>query len=201
MAQRRPTLVMIAGPNGAGKSTFSRDLRARSWFRDFVDINPDVIAEERFGDWNSPSARSRAALLAANMASTALQKCIEYRHRDRAHTQRHSASRARQSQWLPDKVLLIATSDPAINITRVADRVDRGGHTIDTDTIVRRYHEAIAALPDALEIADHGHVYDNSLADTPPRQLYRSRNGNFAKRYQDDIPDWAKEGLQRIQSR
>ena len=108
--------------------------------------------------------------------------------------------RAKANGYLT-RFYFIATSDPAINIARVADRVDRGGHAVDTDTIVRRYHGALATLPDALEIADHGHVYDNSLADTPPRKLSRSRNGEFAKRYQDDIPDWAKEGLQRIQSR
>ncbi|MFZ4736570.1 MAG: hypothetical protein ACOYM9_11525 [Bradymonadia bacterium] len=53
-------LLVIAGPNGAGKTTVTARLRADHWSEGVEYINPDDIAQERFGDWNSPDAVLRA---------------------------------------------------------------------------------------------------------------------------------------------
>src|SRR6201991_3601429 len=52
----KPVLLVIAGPNGAGKTTVTVKLRAEKWSDDVEYLNPDDVARDRFGDWNSPQA-------------------------------------------------------------------------------------------------------------------------------------------------
>lgn len=51
-----PLLIVIAGPNGSGKTTITSEVLASDWLEDTVYINPDNVAQEKFGDWNSPEA-------------------------------------------------------------------------------------------------------------------------------------------------
>ena len=57
----RPVLLVIAGPNGAGKTTVTVRLRHDRWSEGVEYLNPDDIARDRFGDWNSPEAVLNAA--------------------------------------------------------------------------------------------------------------------------------------------
>ena len=61
MTGRRPTLCVVAGPNGSGKTTTTIQLLNNEWAADSLYINPDNIAQETFGDWNSPEAVLKAA--------------------------------------------------------------------------------------------------------------------------------------------
>lgn len=54
--ERQPVLIVIAGPNGSGKTTITRKILHHEWMEDSVYINPDIVAQERFGDWNSKDA-------------------------------------------------------------------------------------------------------------------------------------------------
>lgn len=54
---QQPTLIVVAGPNGAGKTSLTEEVLRHQWFEGCVYVNPDQIAQERFGDWNSPDAQ------------------------------------------------------------------------------------------------------------------------------------------------
>lgn len=56
-----PVLIVIAGPNGSGKTTITSRILKHEWLEGAVYINPDNVAQERFGDWNSPEAVMQAA--------------------------------------------------------------------------------------------------------------------------------------------
>lgn len=64
--ERRPTLCIVARPNGSGKTTTTMQLLESEWSADSLYINPDNIAQQTFGDWNSPEAVMKAARLAVN---------------------------------------------------------------------------------------------------------------------------------------
>ena len=53
MTERKPTLCVVAGPNGSGKTTTTMQLLNNEWAADSLYINPDNIAQDTFGDWNS----------------------------------------------------------------------------------------------------------------------------------------------------
>ncbi len=57
----KPVLLVIAGPNGSGKTTVTVRLRAERWSQGVEYLNPDDVARDRFGDWNSPTATLDAA--------------------------------------------------------------------------------------------------------------------------------------------
>jgi predicted ABC-type ATPase len=57
----KPVLLVVAGPNGAGKTTVTARLRAERWSEGVEYLNPDEVARDRFGDWNSPAAVLKAA--------------------------------------------------------------------------------------------------------------------------------------------
>ena len=61
MTGRRATLCVVAGPNGSGKTTTTNQLLNNEWAADSLYINPDNIAQETFGDWNSPEAVLKVA--------------------------------------------------------------------------------------------------------------------------------------------
>lgn len=51
-----PVLIVIAGPNGSGKTSVTSKILRHEWMEDAMYINPDIVAQEMFGDWNSRDA-------------------------------------------------------------------------------------------------------------------------------------------------
>ncbi len=68
-----PVLIVIAGPNGSGKTTVTSQLLQSDWLEDAIYINPDIIANDKFGNWNSPDAVRQAAIYCEEMRETCLK--------------------------------------------------------------------------------------------------------------------------------
>ena len=56
----KPVLIVIAGPNGSGKTSTTRMVIKYEWSQQCVYINPDEIAQTKFGDWNDTNAIRQA---------------------------------------------------------------------------------------------------------------------------------------------
>ena len=69
---KKQKLLIIAGPNGSGKTSVTGKILKHEWIEGCEYINPDDIARDVFGDWNSPDAVMKAARYAAE----AREKCI-----------------------------------------------------------------------------------------------------------------------------
>lgn len=52
----KPVLIVIAGPNGSGRTSVTSKILHHEWMEDAIYINPDTIAQEIYGDWNSKEA-------------------------------------------------------------------------------------------------------------------------------------------------
>lgn len=59
----------------------------------------------------------------------------------------------------------VATEDPEINISRVANRVKAGGHCVPKEKIVSRYYRSLDLLADAVQHTDRAYIFDNSGQD------------------------------------
>ena len=57
----KPRLIIVAGPNGSGKTSITEKMLRHTWMEGCVYVNPDYIARDEFGDWNSPDAVLKAA--------------------------------------------------------------------------------------------------------------------------------------------
>ena len=57
-----PELIVIAGPNGSGKTTVTTQFLHHKWSEGVMYINPDQVAEDKFGGWNNPDAAGRSGI-------------------------------------------------------------------------------------------------------------------------------------------
>ncbi|KAB2903387.1 MAG: AAA family ATPase [Kofleriaceae bacterium] len=196
----RPVLLVIAGPNGAGKTTLTQRLKQDRWSEGVEYLNPDEIARDRFGDWNSPEAVRQAAIwttarreeLLAGGAGIAFETVFS------ADDKVEFLLRARETGYFI-RVFYVSTSDPRINAARVAGRVMAGGHSVPIEKIVSRYARSMSNLSAAIEIADRTYIYDNSIDDADATLCARTFEGQLRKIY-GELPAWVAacvSGLER----
>jgi len=65
-------------------------------------------------------------------------------------------------------LVFVALNSPEKNISRIRERVARGGHFIPDLDVRRRYTRSFENLPEAVRIADLAKIYDNSGDDARP---------------------------------
>jgi len=70
----KPKLLIVAGPNGSGKTSVTDKILKHDWVEGCEYINPDNIARDEFGDWNSPDAVIQAACLATEKREECISK-------------------------------------------------------------------------------------------------------------------------------
>lgn len=191
-SKRLPTLCVVAGPNGSGKTSTTVQLLANEWSEGSLYINPDNIAQEQFGDWNSPEA----VLKAARYATDLRYKCLNEK-RDFVFETVFSSDekleflrKAHESGFFI-RFFFVCTSNPKINVSRITKRYLEGGHEVPISKIISRYFKSLENACEAIEFVDRAYIYDNSVEDHLPQLLFRMTEGKVFKQYTDDIPKWA----------
>ena len=193
MAERRPTLCVVAGPNGSGKTTTTVQLLNNEWAADSIYINPDNIAQKVYGDWNSHDAVLKAAEHATRLRYECLEKGKDFVFETVFSSQEKlEFIRKAKAAGFFIRFFFVCTSDPAINVVRITQRFMNGGHEVPISKVVSRYYKSLINAEEAISIVDRAYVYDNSVDNQLPRLLYRTVDGNLVKKYTDDIPEWAK---------
>lgn len=56
----------------------------------------------------------------------------------------------------------VCLDDPELNISRVNNRVEKGGHMVPKDKIIGRYHRTLENLLPAISLTDKAYLFDNS---------------------------------------
>lgn len=188
----RPVLIVIAGPNGSGKTTITSKILRHEWLEDAVYVNPDQVAQERFGDWNSPEAVMQAAQYCEVQREDCLinKKSLIFETVLSSEGKVDFIRRAKEAGYFI-RLFFVSTSHPSINAARIAQRVMKGGHDVPIPKIISRYQKSIINCKRCANLADRTYVYDNSIEDADARLLFRLTEGKLFKQYTDDIPEWA----------
>jgi len=188
----KPKLLIIAGPNGTGKTSLTDKILKHEWVENCDYINPDFIARDKFGDWNS----QEMVLKAAQFAEKWREKCLEDRKSLIFETVLSAPDkidfiqRAKQQNFFI-RLFFIGTDNPQINASRVAQRVMQGGHDVPIQKIISRYYKSVANCSLLSKIVDRLYVYDNSIENKLPELLFRVNEGKFVKQYAP-IQEWAR---------
>lgn len=175
-----PHMVAVAGPNGSGKTTLSRGLAPflAEKLPGLIAIDPDALAAVAF-----PGQPYEAVILKAAQAAEGYR---ERALRERRHVLFESVfsapdkldylKRAKAAGYFVQMVF-VATDDPAINCSRVATRVAKGGHAVPIARIVARYPKSIAQGAEALTFVDRGYVFDNTPDGEPASPVFTTVSG------------------------
>lgn len=192
-AEHKPELIIIAGPNGSGKTSITQKFLHHEWAEGTMYINPDQVAKDMFGDWNNEEAVLKSANYCSELRETCLaeKKSFVFETVFSAQDKIDFVLRAKEAGFFI-RIFFISTSNPAINASRIAKRVMEGGHDVPITKIISRYNKSIQNCKTVSSIIDRLYVYDNSIDDADARPLFRLTNGEIAKKYTTDIPEWAQ---------
>ena len=191
----QPKLIIIAGPNGSGKTSVTGKILEHKWIENCVYINPDNIARDDFGDWNSPEAVIKAANRAAELREEYLIKRegILFETVLSAADKLDYIRRAKEAGYFI-RLFFVGTDHPSINASRIARRVMEGGHDVPISKIVSRFAKSIFNCSIIASLVDRLYVYDNSVDYAEPKLLFRATNGKLEKIY-TDVNIWAQSIL------
>ena len=191
--EHKPVLIVIAGPNGSGKTSVTSKILHHEWLEDSEYINPDNVARDMFGDWNN----REAVLKAANFCNDWREKCLAERKSHIFETVMSATDkvdyilRAKEAGFFI-RLFFVSTESPTINAKRVANRVLNGGHDVPIPKIISRYDKSIANCIALSPYVDRLYVYDNSIEDAGAQLLFRLTDGEVAKCYVNNLPNWSK---------
>ena len=204
----KPTLYIFAGPNGAGKSSMYEILeKTDPAFAKTQFVNPDIYGQKLANKEGAktineltPERRAAVEVKAGKIAVTVRNTLIENGKSFAVETTASSKGFLRFMDTAKEhgyninlKYVTLASSD--LNIQRVSDRVQQGGHSVDDDVIVRRYDKAEKLLPSVLAKADHAELYDNSEV----RLLVLSKDQNKIKVAPTaELAGWSKERVSAL---
>ncbi len=196
---RKPVLIVIAGPNGSGKTSTTCLVIKHEWAEQCVYINPDEIAQNKFGDWNDVNAVRQAVAYCETWREQLLKERKDFIFETvlSSDGKVDFLKRAKEAGYFI-RLFFICTDNPTINAARIAKRVMEGGHDVPIQKIISRYQKAIINAIRVAGFADRAYFYDNSIDNQDAQILFRTVNGRFAKQYIETFPAWTRDILDSV---
>lgn len=100
-----------------------------------------------------------------------------------------------QSRGYRTYLYFIATEDPAINVSRVQNRVRMGGHSVPEDKIISRYDRCLELLVPAIRHTNRAYVFDNSADGRESTWIADITDGKLIELKATRIPDWFRRAV------
>ncbi len=152
--------VLIAGVNGAGKSTLYQTIDS---LKKMERVNTDEIVR-RLGNWDSIKNQVEAGRIAVKKIRNFFEQGISF-NQETTLCGRSIKKNIEIAKSLGYFIELHYVGVDTVEIakSRIAYRVENGGHGIPDADVERRYIESLKNLPDVLEQCDFAVLYDNTV--------------------------------------
>ena len=156
-----------------------------------IYINPDQIANDKFGDWNSHEAIMQSVKYCEALREKCLRekKSLIFETVLSADDKIDYIRRAHEAGFFI-RFFFVATNHPSINASRIARRVMKGGHDVPITKVISRYYKSILNCKRVSSLVDRTYIYDNSVDDQEARLLFRMVDGKVFKQYVKELPSW-----------
>ena len=150
--------------------------------------------QERFGDWNSEDAVLKSIKYCEEWREKCLleKKSLIFETVLSADDKINYIERAMAAGFFV-RLFFVCTASPAINASRIANRVMNGGHDVPISKIISRYQKSISNCRYIAKKVNRVYLYDNTAENTEATLLIRFADGNVAKRYVQTLPEWAEQ--------
>jgi predicted ABC-type ATPase len=184
----QPTVIVLGGINGAGKTTSSRQLLAGTLGL-MTFVNADVIAQGLSGfDPEAVATEAGRVMLERVRALAAQRADFAFETTLAARSYAGWLDELRQSGYAVHLFYFwLKSADLAVS--RVAARVQAGGHHVPEETIRRRYSRSVSNLLRLYApVVSTWRVYDNT--DYAPRLIVEGARGVTETVHHPDT--WAK---------
>lgn len=172
--------TVVGGVNGVGKSSLTGVLKAeRNDLGYIIDVNK--IAFENQGD------NYKVARIAISKINHFIKRGITFTQETTlsGHMIEHTIIKAKNSDF-NIHLFYVGLSSAQESIKRIRNRVEKGGHNIPTEDVIRRYDSRFESLIKILPYCDEVKFYDNENGFD---NIAEYHNGEIIFR-SDYIPDW-----------
>lgn len=91
----------------------------------------------------------------------------------------------------------VATEAAEINVSRVANRVALGGHSVPEERIISRYDRSLDLLLTAIRSTHRAYIFDNSTDNADHRHTWLAEitDGRVMELKTDRIPNWFQQAV------
>lgn len=151
-----PVMYVFAGNNGSGKSSFRNIIGEKLGIQ--VNVDPDSLGRKY---------KSHKDMRAGRETLLLVEKYIESQTTFSMETTLSSKISLKQIRKAKDKgykivIYYLGLSDITINLKRISQRVERGGHHIPTGIVLRRSDRTVKNLITIMDIVDEIYLVDNT---------------------------------------
>ena len=180
--------TIIGGVNGVGKSSLSGVLSAESSELGVI-IDTDKITAENGGD------RIKGGKIAIERINNCLEKGINFTQETTLSGVRtlKTIQKARELNYFI-RLYYVGISSSDESISRIANRVSKGGHNIPPEDVKRRYAKRFDDLIKILPYCNEAVFFDNENGFIEKAEY---RNGTLITKG-EKIPEWIKELEQKL---
>ena len=177
------TYTIIGGVNGVGKSSFTGVLKERSTDLGVI-VDVDRITAELGGN----------ALTGGKAALRKIRECIDKGVSFAQETTLSGYKTEATAKQVKDmgyhvRLFYIGLDSAEESISRIENRVKRGGHDIPSDDVVRRFASRWEAVAKVLPYCDEAEFYDNGNGFILVAEY---RNGEL-RTIGSRVPKWLEE--------
>ena len=179
---KQPEILFFAGPNGSGKSTIAKMAKMVG-----VYINADDIKKVLH------CSDLEAAQKAEELRENCLKNQEDFSFETVLSTDRNlKLLKKAKAQGYFIRGIYVLTENPQINLLRIRNRVQLGGHNVDKEKVISRYTKSLNLIPEVVKVCDVLHIYDNSVE---PFRIFKRRKTVY---YYWENKFWNKEKIQTL---
>lgn len=186
-----PVFRIFAGPNGAGKSTLINGLLSNRLNIGPV-INPDEIARDLAAADFTKNIEIAAGRRALSLTRQYISERVSFcRETTLSGKEVIGSIKHAKSAGFVTILYFVGVADLELAMSRVSNRVARGGHNIPEHVQVRRFPKVMKNLMRATKLTTLTYFFDNSMA-TGHRYVGAAFDGQLC-RLSNPSPIWLSE--------